>query len=344
MNVEEQAFGRRGETGLMAEKDAKADGSREASPDAEARRWIVRLASGSASDTELAALRAWRDADARHDAAFRRERQGWQDLRVIEASFANPVTYASATARRPRRSWPRVAGLAVAAALAALIAVPRVSLWWQADHVSPHATIGQVTLADGSRAVLDGDSAISVDFDDGQRLVRLLKGRAWFEVRHDDARPFRVAADNGVTQDIGTAFEVDRTGAQVRVGVTEGAVRVAGQDGQGVTLRAGEQAGYAAGGPPVRLAAADPSAIAGWRNGELLLRAVPVEDAVAAVARYRSSPVFVWGDLSAAAPVSGSFRTDQPEDALATLVSMRRLERMDLPGGVVILRAGSPTE
>lgn len=308
---------------------------------AQARRWIARLASQSTTADDLAGLNDWLDAAPEHRLAFQRERRTWQDLEMLEDAFAPAAERIDhATGPTRRSSKPVAAGLAIAACLALLATVPAVRLWFQADYASPGTRARAIVLADGSRAVLDADTALSVDFDHGERSVVLLKGRAWFDVRHGDARPFRVHAGEGMIQDLGTAFAVELDGdGQVEVGVTQGSVRVAGETGGPVQLAAGARAGYGSQGPAQRLAAIDPGLIARWRDGELLLRAVPVAAAIGQISRYRAAPVIVWGDLSAAGPVSGSFRTDRPDDALATLIVMRGLEQMRLPGGIVIVRA-----
>ncbi|MGA1799050.1 FecR domain-containing protein [Sphingomonas sp. 4RDLI-65] len=306
----------------------------------EARRWITRLASAAVATEDLAQLHAWLDADDAHRAAFQRERRTWQDLAAIEDAFAADAL-AMAPAHRPLRAFgPVHAGLAVAAGLAAIIAIPAAWLWLQADYRSPATRPQAIALADGSRAILDADSAVSVAFDSGGRLVTLLEGRVWFDVRHD-RRPFRVLARDGVIQDVGTAFAVDRTDDAVRVGVTQGLVRVTTKQGGSLLLSAGNQARYRTGEPARRSANTDPATIAAWRNDELLFRATPLPAAIDAIARYRAAPVYVWGDLSALAPVSGSFRASRADDALATLVVMRGLDTIRLPGGILIVRAGT---
>lgn len=315
----------------MADETTRA----EADALAQARHWIARLASGTVSEAELVAMRAWIDAAPAHREAFARERQTWQDLAVIRDAFV-PTGPASAAppARRPAR---RVIGLAAVAAAVVLLGAPRAMLWFQADHVSAAGRIERVTLADGSVAMLDSDTAIDERFDAQGRTVRLLKGRGWFDVRHGDARPFRVEAGDGAVQDIGTAFEVDRTDGGVKVGVTDGVVRVAGATGAALTLRTGERAGFATGAAAARLAAA-PGGIAAWRNGEILLHDVPLAAAIAQVGRYRVGSVLTFGDFASAAPVSGVFRTDRADDALETIVAMRGLQQLHLPGGILLLR------
>jgi transmembrane sensor len=309
-------------------------------PGREARRWIARLASGAATADDLAQFRSWVTQDSQNDAAFRRERRTWQDLAVLKNAFGPDEGEAVPRASRPRFGKVHIA-FAAAACMALMLSTPSILSWMEADYSSPGNSGMAIALVDGSRAFLDADSALAVDFDGGTRSVVLLKGRAWFKVRHGDARPFRVRAGDGVTQDVGTAFVVEKNGDDIQVGVTEGAVRVAGRTGRPITLAAGAQARYAAGGAAVPMAAAEPSMIGEWRNGELLLRSTPVRTAIAEIARYRSAPVLVWGDLSSTPAVSGSFRTDQPDDALETLIVMRSLETMRLPGGIVVIRPPS---
>lgn len=309
-------------------------------PGREARQWIARLASGTATAEDLDQFHSWVARDPQNDDAFRRERRTWQDLAVIRSAFGPDERKAMPSPLRLCFGKMHFA-FAAAACLALTLSVPSVLRWMEADYRSPSTLGMKVALADGSRAFLDADSALAVDFDRDNRNVTLLKGRAWFDVRHGDARPFRVRAGGGMTEDVGTAFIVEEIGDDVRVGVTEGAVRVSGKTGEAVALSAGGQARYTADGRAVPMTETEPSMIGGWRNGELLLRSTPVEAAIAEIARYRSAPVFVLGDLSSSPSVSGSFRTDQPDDALGTVIVMRGLETMRLPGGILVIRPPS---
>lgn len=307
----------------------------------EARRWIMRLASGASTAEDLRRLDIWLNAAPENRDAFRRERQSWQDLTVLEEAFASVGTSGSPDVRRrlPRRM---AVGLGLAACFATAWFMPGLLLYMQADYAAPRTHASAITLADGSKAVLDAGSALSVDFDREARSITLLKGKAWFDVRHGDARPFRVHAGNGVTQDVGTAFAVEEAEDGVRVGVTEGSAIVSGAAGVPLSLAAGGQATYRLTGPAQKLARIDPDMIGNWRRGEILVRAQPVATAIAEISRYRSAPIFIWGDLSALPPVSGSFRTDRPDEALDTLIIMRGLERISLPGGIAIVRAAKP--
>ena len=297
----------------------------------EARRWLARLASGAMQADELERFKAWRAAAPEHDAAFRRQRALWREVSSIAGAFGASEP---APARKP--AWRRPAILAIAATVLFALALPHLGLMLRADHRTG-SEVARLSLPDGSTAVLDAGSAVAVDFGAGERRVRLLRGGAWFQVRHGDTRPFRVAAMNGVTEDIGTAFEVRRNGDTVEVAVTEGSVRVAAGSHEALVLDTAQRARYGEGQAPVREADGRAGDIAPWRHGEILLDRVTVRTAVEEIGRYVPGIVLLAGEPAGAAPVSGVFRTDRTEEALEAIARMTGLTVRRWPG-VTILR------
>ncbi|WP_454797839.1 FecR family protein [Novosphingobium lindaniclasticum] len=308
-----------------------------------ARGWVARLASGEMDSAELDRFKQWRAAHPDHNRAFEHQRALWRALgRASAPAPGGPQRprrlpwSRREQARVPRRAWPRIAFAGVAA-LAAVLAFPELILSLQADHRSGIA-VESLTLPDGSAAVLDADSAIAVRFSDNERRVSVLKGDVWFDVRHGDARPFRVEALGGVTQDVGTAFEVRRERDSVFVSVTQGEVAVrSGTPASPLFLQAAQRARYERGGPALRLGDAATGDIAVWRNGELLLDRVAVSDAIAAIGRYRRGPVLVIGSVEKAARISAAFRTDKPEEAIDAIAQMSGFDVYRL-AGIAVLR------
>ena len=308
----------------------------------EAQYWVARLVAKDVDASELDRLEAWLADDPRHARAFARERALWQDLDAVADVLAAPAQAESVIRPMPRhgamrRRLLRAMPVALAASFAAAFILPSLILDLRADHRTTVGQIRSVALPDGTTAMLDSDSAISVAFDGDRRVVHLLAGRAWFDVHHE-GRPFLVEALNGETQDIGTAFEVDRRDGAVEVGVTEGAVRVRASDsGIGKTLHAGDRAHYTPDG--LKMLASQPAGqLASWRTGELLFDRQPVKAAIAEIARYRRAPVWTIGDFGGADSVSGLFLIARPDEALETLAQMRGLRMTTFPGGIVIIR------
>lgn len=328
--------------------------------DGQARAWVARLASGEIDEAELAAFERWRQTPAQRE-AFARQRALWRALQPLRAAFESapaadvparaavePLTTAPAPApaaprgsahtRRPRRrrlaAW---AGASAACLAVAIVAAPTLALNLRADYRTAAAP-ARYTLADGSTLALDAGSAVAVHYDREQRRIELLRGNAWFQVAHGDARPFRVSALGGTVRDIGTAFEVNLFDASVQTAVSEGLVEVDSGRGAAVRVAAGQSVVYAAGAAvsaPRAVAAAD---VAGWRRGELALDAVPADEALRRIARYRSAPVWTLGSFERAPRISASLRADRSDEAIAAIAERARLRVQRLPGGALLVR------
>jgi len=307
----------------------------------QAEHWVVRLASGDIDANELEAFKAWLAAAPEHRRTFERERALWQSLEGRRAAFASS---APQRGRQDRRRWTHIvtakrAIAAAAAAIAIMLIAPGALIRLQADQIADTGEIRIIALPDGSTVMLDSKAAIAINFDEAERRIELLRGRAWFDVRHGDNRPFRVAARDGVTQDIGTAFEVDNEGDAVTVGVTQGAVRVtAPQSAKGLALRTLDRVRYTDGGPVERLASGTDRNIAPWRRGLILIDGLSVREAVDEVARYRPGTTIMLADTSQQPKVSGVFRVDTPDEALETLAQMAGLRVTRIAGNIALLR------
>src|SRR5579862_4325237 len=81
-------------------------------------------------------------------------------------------------------------------------------------------------LADNSVLHLNTDSAVSIRYSKGERLVMLSSGQADFEVAHEPDRAFRVFAGSAEVVAIGTKFDVRLQDDSTVVTVIEGRVAV----------------------------------------------------------------------------------------------------------------------
>ncbi|MEJ0037803.1 MAG: FecR domain-containing protein [Gammaproteobacteria bacterium] len=82
-------------------------------------------------------------------------------------------------------------------------------------------------LSDGTTMTLDGSGELEVRMLRSERRLRLLKGRAFFEVAKDPTRPFVVLAGDRRITSVGTVFEASLAPDTVRVLTVEGQVAVA---------------------------------------------------------------------------------------------------------------------
>jgi len=112
-----------------------------------------------------------------------------------------------------------------------------------------------ISLPDGTKMALDPATRMEVPagYNRGDRRLRLVSGKASFDVAHIAERPFLVEADGVRVEDIGTQFTIEKTADSVRVNVSSGKVAfVLIQTGETRQLAAGESLSVYAGADSMR--------------------------------------------------------------------------------------------
>jgi len=189
----------------------------------------------------------------------------------------------------------------------------------------------RITLGDGTRVVLNAGSRLRYAdaFGRGTRDVEL-DGEAYFDVVHDESRPFRVHARGSVAQDVGTRFVVRAYPEQraVDVVVTHGAVslRREGTSMAPALLAAGQRGRVDSTGAVSVVAEADLDRWTEWTRGGIVLDGMSLGDAALELGRRFGVHVDVRGDDLAARRVSARFHDEplpQILDALALALGAR---------------------
>jgi transmembrane sensor len=321
--------------------------------------WLSKMHSGEFSEAEGRQLASWRAADPAHERAWQKAEALWQGLESLRgrtipgseplgqerradsslsaykaASFPGGIEangplrsasanrgQAAASPSRPARFWRGKSALAVACS--ALLAITLTAfyppVWWQADYLTGKGEQRAIVLADGSRVLLNTETALAVHFDGAIRRVELVQGEAFFEVAKDASHPFVVTASGSEVRAVGTAFNVRRATHQVHVELAEGIVDV--QDPQHlrrVRLSAGQTALIGADTIDVKLARR-PENFALWRDGYLQFDGMPLQAAIEQINRYRPGRVVLLNKRLAGRRVSGLFRLDALDQAVAGL-------------------------
>jgi transmembrane sensor len=136
------------------------------------------------------------------------------------------------------------------------------------------AELDTVDLSDGSRVILAPNSKLRYSIAPlaGPRDVAL-DGEAQFDVKHDDARPFRVRTRSAVVEDLGTTFVVREYASdpRARVTVRSGAAALRAVDHEGaspIDLRPGDGAYVDSSGAIARFTG-DPESFGAWTAGYL---------------------------------------------------------------------------
>jgi transmembrane sensor len=286
-----------------------------AAVEAEAAEWVIRFDGGDATPEDYTKFQEWQAKSPQHREAAARLTRLWADLDAAK-DFAKPLP-------SPRKSnpwrWPLVA---IAASL--LLAIGGYPLYRSQQQVPPVVTnyrtnVGvqkTVTLADGSTVQLNTDTAIRVEMSGTHRNVHLLRGEAYFEVAHDERRPFAVFAGQGLVRDIGTAFNVRLLQRSVDVTVVKGNVELAALARDSGEMHEQHLGNLAAGQNAVfsrkvdRLSLVSDTLInrrLAWRQGVLVYSGEPLAQVVADYNRYSDIKVEVAEAKLNALQVGGYF-------------------------------------
>ena len=247
-----------------------------------------------------------------------------------------PAQVASVTHRIGRRLAFGAIAAGIAAAIALLI-FPMLRWQFIADHVTATAEVKSITLADGSTVRLAPQSAIDIAYADGTRDVRLLEGTAFFEVKRDPNRPFKVEANAVETTVLGTAFEVRTESEDTRVAVRQGTVRVARSDGtHPEMLKAGDWVSVAPTGAVAR-GRQPTKQVAAWMQGHLVVKDRSVADVVDALRPYYRGVVIVRGETLGKQPVTGLYDLTNPIAALKAIADAVGAETYQLSPWVLVI-------
>lgn len=208
---------------------------------------------------------------------------------------------------------------------------------WFADYRAPHDATRRIELADGSSVLLDRGSSLDVSYDDRHRDLQLRHGQALFEVRHDPARPFVVHGANLIATAVGTVYAVRSDGEAQDVTVRHGIVEVRTALGAIARVTAGEHVVYRASSAELRPEPVDSDASLAWERGFLVFKQTPLAEVVRQLNRYHNGHVFVASAKLNNIPVSGVFRLDSLDEALATLPEALHIKALRMTNYVVVL-------
>ena len=204
-----------------------------------------------------------------------------------------------------KRVWMRSAYVwTVAASIALLVSLIGFYQWQQKqpDWVTFTAEAQQVkrlTLPDQTEISLAGGSRLTYDarhYGQEMRSVRL-EGKAFFEVWHDEARPFRVETAESRVTVLGTRFQVVAGKEQTTVDVVSGKVGFALREKtDSVALTAGLQAYYTSGDPRIKVTEQpNPNELA-WLTHRLRFEETPLPQVVADLEQAYQTRLSYSGD------------------------------------------------
>jgi transmembrane sensor len=197
-----------------------------------------------------------------------------------------------------------------------------------------HAEQATHRLADDSLMHLNTDSAVSVAYEDSERLITLTSGEADFEVAHNARRPFRVLAGAAEIVDVGTKFDVRLqddftviTVAEGRVAIRSSAMTHRGSGSADTEFavqfaEAGQQVRVAEGEPPSAPVTVDADRATSWLHRKITFEREPLQQVATEFNRYAVKPIEIATPALRNLEISGVFATDDTDAFIAFLRSL----------------------
>ena len=313
-----------------------------------AQAWLIKMR-GEDAGALREEFESWLLASADHGEAYRRAERRMAALAVLKTSQRHGTSHAEARRGRVSGWLPWGAAATAIALLIVAIGAGGAPLPGQPGSASTaraaeplitqRGEIRTFRLADGSSATLDTDSRLDVALGNGDRSVRLVKGRVRLTIARQDI-PFHI--DAGPSTTIAHNAEIDLSldeagtvSAVLRRGEAE--MRAGAKTGPAAALSQGKTLTYRRDGN-VQLGTAQASDIpASWPDGWAEYRSIRLDRLVAEANRYAVIPIVIDDAASAALEVSGRFHLSET-DAFAERVSILLGLKVERSGDVIHLR------
>lgn len=284
----------------------------------QAAHWYVRLGSEDRTAQDQAAWQAWRDSDPRHADAWRRVEALQDRLRPVPKGLGRVLL-------NPPRRRRVLSGLTMVLLGLGAWQVSSTQTDWLVPQFSYSTLPGErrtITLADGSRLLLNTHSRVLVRYGPLRRTVRLEQGELELSTAPDiqqPSRPLVVETVHGQVRALGTRFTVRLDAASTRVAVQSHAVLVRPASGAvAQRVEAAHAARFTAQGTePLEASGFDDAA---WVGGQLIVLEKPLGQFAQELSRYRQQPVLV-DPAVAHLRVSGSYALDEPDRSLRAAVA-----------------------
>lgn len=282
----------------------------------EAADWILRNGDPRQPAEEKTRFKAWLDADPENCQTYSAAERLMGDAR--RAIQSDPALSSIRIVPRSTAK-PVVTSLFLLAVTGAAFFLLDGPMRLQADVIAGTDEIPVITLEDGSTVQLNASSAIALDFTATRRVVRLLRGQAYFEVAPAPERPFSVDAGPTRVTALGTAFDVRYGETDTEVTVTEHAVMIDQGTDSASTLRLqeGEQAIIHRENGEAVVGRVDSLVALSWRRGQIAVDNAPLSYVVEEMDRHFSGRIVIADRALADRRVSGTITVADTDAALS---------------------------
>lgn len=221
----------------------------------------------------------------------------------------------------PARSfgWSRVA--------AAAILILAVGFWIYTEKTTvnyivkrTHNEVDSVVLSDGTKVMLAANSAFRYPekFSEDSRPVSLVKGKAFFLVSKDQARPFEVTIGRSIVKVLGTSFNINYSDHNIGLTVKTGKVMFTpNQKSKPSILEAGEGLNYEY--VKNTLVKDNNENASAWVTKELRFVDMPLDEVCKQLSEYYGVQIVLHDQKLTVKKFNANFKNTSLDDALTAL-------------------------
>ncbi|WP_350023122.1 MULTISPECIES: FecR family protein [Pseudomonas] len=294
--------------------------------------WLIELE--HPNEEQVRQFHQWLAASPLNAQAFEKAQAIWNGPQVAQCALALAAPPKVSRLARLRPHWKPLATAAVL--LLGLFSFSNLPLRLQADHLTQVGERQRLQLEDGSKVLLNTNSAFSSDINDHQRVARLYQGEAFFEIPGNRGLPLELDAGPVRASVRDTTFAVRYLDGVAQVQVQRGDIDLrATHADQRLRLRAGESVRVGPQGfdQPARL---DADKELAWVQGRLVFENCPLSQVLAELRRYYPGWIVNNNEHLAKVAVTGNYRLDQPLDVVRSLAHITSARLSEFPALVIL--------
>lgn len=294
--------------------------------------WLIELE--HPNEEQVRQFHQWLAASPLNAQAFEKAQAIWNGPQVAQCALTLAAPPKVSRLARLRPHWKPLSTAAVL--LLGLFSFSNLPLRLQADHLTQVGERQRLQLEDGSKVLLNTNSAFSSDINDHQRVARLYQGEAFFEIPGNRGLPLELDAGPVKASVRDTTFAVRYLDGVAQVQVQRGDIDLrATHADQRLRLRAGESVRVGPQGfdQPARL---DADKELAWVQGRLVFENCPLSQVLAELRRYYPGWIVNNNEHLAKVAVTGNYRLDQPLDVVRSLAHITSARLSEFPALVIL--------
>lgn len=276
--------------------------------------WLQRRNFWTWTAEDQVQLDAWLAQSRTYRIAYWRQKSVWENAQRLSA--LRPLAQVRSKRDAAHSNRPLVLKIAAAAIAVAALGAGAVSSFWKpnnqdAVYATPVGGRETITLFDGSQIELNTDTVLRLRKNTKARIAVLEKGEAFFDIKHNAARPFSVTAAGHRVIDLGTKFVVWNMPGKLEVSLLEGRASFESTNAVNVkptVLSPGDAVVATTHAIKVTRKSTDELGIElGWRRGLLTFYRSSLMDAAAEMNRYNERKIVVADAAAAKELIDGTF-------------------------------------